>query len=116
MTRSIPPRSAPAIHARIELRPEHKWISGGNNLDTGPDRLVKRMRDSAEGCRDRASANLLHAVTLLNDSDRKALEENAASWSARAVLLEQREADADPTGAPTLPQLRLPRNAGLRLL
>ncbi len=93
--------SASAIRTPIGLRPEHKWISDGSTLNPAPGQLLKRRRDTAQGCRDRAGANLLQAVTLASLSDRKALEENAANWTARAVLLRQLEVEADPASSAT---------------
>lgn len=95
------------------VRPEHKWISDGSTLNPAPGRLLKRRRDTAEGCRDRATADLLHAVTLASDTDRKALEENAATWTARAVLLQELEVEAQQAGGKphSLANWLLPKNA-----
>jgi hypothetical protein len=86
MTQSVPPASASP--GPFGQRPEHKWISDGSTLNPSPGPLLKRRRDTASGCRDRASEGLLHAVTLARASDRKALQDNAASWTARAEMLD----------------------------
>jgi hypothetical protein len=88
MTQYVPPfvpiktdrsSSAPA--------PEHRWISKGSTLNPSPGPLQKERRDTAEGCRDRATADLLEAVSMATAHSRRMLERSAASWSARAELL-----------------------------
>ena len=77
------------------LRPEHNWISDGSTLNPAPGALLKRRRDTADGCRERATADLLQAVTVATASGRKVLEQSAASWNARAELLQTHEMTAD---------------------
>jgi hypothetical protein len=81
----------PPIKASYGARPEHKWISNGSTLNPSPGQLLKRRRDTAEGCRDRATESLLRSVTIAAAEDRQALEENAARWNARAELLDGEE-------------------------
>lgn len=56
--------------------------------------LPKPRRDTAEGCRDRATASRQHAGTMVCADDAKLLEDSAASWSARADLLQRLETAA----------------------
>lgn len=72
--------------------PEHRWISNGSTLNPSPGPLMKQRRDTAEGCRDRAAADLLEAVTMATARSRKMLERSAASWNARSELLQRMEA------------------------
>jgi hypothetical protein len=94
MTQYVPPyvpyetdRSSSA------LAPEHRWISKGSTLNPAPGPLQKERRDTAEGCRDRATADLLQAVSMATAHGRQMLERSAASWSARAELLLRIEGD-----------------------
>ena len=48
-------------------------------------------RDSAEACRERAASNLLEAVTMMTANQRTRLETSAASWTARADMLQRVE-------------------------
>src|SRR4051812_46801379 len=71
--------------------PEYSWISRGSTLNPSPGPLLKQRRDTAEGCRDRATADLLQAVTMATVHGRQMLESSAASWNARAELLQRVE-------------------------
>ena len=51
-------------------------------------RKTRPRKDSSEACRERASADLLKAVTMLTANERLILERSAANWSLRAELLE----------------------------
>jgi len=51
-------------------------------------RKTRASRDTAEACRDGASADLLKSVTMLTANERRILERSAASWSSRADMLE----------------------------
>jgi hypothetical protein len=51
-------------------------------------------RDTAQSCRERASADLLKSVTMLTANERLILENSAAVWSLRAQLLERVEGTA----------------------
>jgi hypothetical protein len=64
-------------------------------LNPSPGPLLKERRDTADGCRDRATADLLEAVTMATAHGRQMLEKSAASWNARAKLLQRMEADAE---------------------
>jgi hypothetical protein len=55
------------------------------------DARTKDSRDTAEGCRDRASADLAQAGTMNTVNGRQVLEKSAASWTTRAELLERIE-------------------------
>lgn len=71
--------------------PEYKWISKGSTLNPAPGPLLMRHQDTAEGCRDRASADLLEAVTMATEHSRQMLERSSASWSKRAEMLQRVE-------------------------
>jgi hypothetical protein len=49
---------------------------------------AKAPEDTATGCRSRAEADLLAAVTMLTANGRARLEASAASWTVRADLLQ----------------------------
>jgi len=51
-------------------------------------------RDTAETCRERASADLLKSVSMLTANERLILERSAAMWSLRAELLDRAEETA----------------------
>jgi hypothetical protein len=51
----------------------------------------KEQRDTAQGCRDRAAADLLESVTMLTSNERLRLESSASSWTVRAELLDRIE-------------------------
>ena len=57
-----------------------------------PRQPVKR--ETAESCRERASADLLKSVAIMTANERRILERSAASWSLRAQLLERVEGTA----------------------
>lgn len=52
---------------------------------------MRGNRDTADRCRERASADLLKSVTMLTANERMILERSAASWSERAQLLDRVE-------------------------
>jgi hypothetical protein len=92
MTRNLPPIPIEAARRSSAPAPEHRWISKGSTLNPSPGTLLKERRDTAEGCRERASADLLEAVTMATAHGRQMLEKSAASWNARAELLQRAEA------------------------
>ena len=94
MTQSPPPFSK-AQRKSSAPAPEQRWISDGSTLNPSPGPLLKERRDTAEGCRDRATADLLEAVTMATAHSRQMLERSAASWSKRAELLHRIEASID---------------------
>ncbi len=49
-------------------------------------RTLKLPENTVQGCRDRATADLLEAVTVVAASQRRRLERSAESWTARATL------------------------------
>jgi hypothetical protein len=49
--------------------------------------------DTAAGCRDRAAADLLAATAMGTRNGQQRLEASAASWTARAELLQRDEDD-----------------------
>jgi hypothetical protein len=54
-------------------------------------RSNKAPQDTAAGCRLRAQADLLASVSMLTANERIRLETSAASWGARAALLQDRD-------------------------
>jgi hypothetical protein len=68
------------------------WISEGSTLNPSPGKLLKERRDTAQGCRHRATADLLEAVTMATAHSRQMLERSAASWTARSEMLQRVEA------------------------
>jgi hypothetical protein len=95
MTQSLPLLDAKAIGGSSAAPPEHPWISHGSTLNPSPGRLLKERRDTAEGCRDRATADLLQAQTMNTANGRQVLEKSAASWTTRAELLQRIESGAE---------------------
>jgi hypothetical protein len=53
------------------------------------DRTLKLPENTAQGCRDRATANLLEAVTVITANHRRRLERSAEGWTVRAALLDR---------------------------
>ncbi len=66
-------------------------MSKGSTLNPSPGPLLKQRRDTAEGCRDRATAFLLESVTMVSGHNRRTLEKTAAAWTTRAELLQRLE-------------------------
>ena len=91
MTQPLPPIVAESNRKSSAPSPEYPWISRGSTLNPSPGPLLKQRRDTAVGCRDRATADLLQAVTMATAHGRRMLERSAASWSARAELLQRVE-------------------------
>ena len=90
MTQYLPPLvSVEADRTSTAPAPEHGWVSKGSTLNPSPGPLLKQRRDTAEGCRDRATADLLEAVTTATTHSRRMLERSAASWNKRAELLQR---------------------------
>ena len=52
-------------------------------------RTTKAPHDTAAGCRSRAESDLLASVAMINVNERMRMERSAASWTARANLLER---------------------------
>src|SRR5438445_9414634 len=91
MTQPLPPVVAESNRTSSAPSPEYPWISRGSTLNPSPGPLLKQRRDTAAGCRDRATADLLQAVTMATAHGRRMLERSAASWNARAELLQRVE-------------------------
>ena len=53
--------------------------------------LNREQRDTAAGCRERASADLLEAATMATVNARAKMESSAANWTLRAELLDRLE-------------------------
>jgi len=58
-----------------------------------PARTIKAPQDTAAGCRLRADADLLASTTLMTTNQRIRLEQSAASWNARASMLQSIDED-----------------------
>ena len=59
----------------------------------GRKQIRKLPQDTAQGCRDRAAADLLEAVSIVGANQRLRLERSSQSWSMRADLLDGVEND-----------------------
>lgn len=58
-------------------------------LPSARARTLKLPENTVQGCRDRATADLLEAVTVVTANQRRRLERSAESWTVRAVLLDR---------------------------
>jgi hypothetical protein len=56
---------------------------------TAASRKTRATKDTSDGCRERASEDLLKSVTMVTANERLTLERSAASWSLRADMLER---------------------------
>jgi hypothetical protein len=112
MTHSLPHVHVEADRASSVASPEHAWISYGSTLNPSPGRLLKERRDTAEGCRDRATADLLQALTMNTANGRQVLEKSAASWTMRAEILQRIESGTEARDrAPELTSLEIAEDA-----
>ena len=70
--------------------------------------MVKEGRDTAEGCRDRATADVFQALSMTTANGRQTLERSAASWTRRAMMLERLESGMENRQvAPQLTRLEI---------
>ena len=97
MPPSVPPYPGQSKTSKVSA--EQPWRTEGTTLNPSPDTL-KQGRDTAEGCRERAAADLLEAQTASTTHERQMLERSAASWTARAELLERTGERGDPGSNP----------------
>jgi len=56
--------------------------------DRPPARTIKAPHDTPVGCRLRAEADLLASTAVMTANQRIRLEKSAASWDARAAMLQ----------------------------
>lgn len=63
------------------------WIEKSPTMNPAPSRQGKELRDTAEGCRERAAADLLNALAMSTQNGRQVFEKSAASWTKRAEML-----------------------------
>jgi hypothetical protein len=84
---------------------EHRQPGQGGAAIHAEVKVRKEARDTAEGCRDRATADLIQAVTMGTANARRRLEISAASWTTRAELLRRIESGAEARRA--APELTL---------
>jgi hypothetical protein len=117
MTIPLPRLDLKASGGSSAASPEHTWISSSSSsssstLNPFPGRLLKERRDTAEGCRDRATADLVQALTMNTANGRRVLEKSAASWTLRAELLQRIESGAEARlEAPELTFLEIAEDA-----
>lgn len=64
-------------------------------------------KDTAEACRERASADLLRSVAMINANQRVVLERSAEAWMLRAHML----ARVDRAGTPQTTLSAVPKEA-----
>lgn len=71
------------------------WIDDGATLNPAPAaaRVArdKDARETAEGCRDRATADLTRALATGTVNGRQVFEKSAATWTRRADMLQRIE-------------------------
>ena len=74
-----------------------------------PSASAKRAwtKDTAEACRQRASADLLKSAAMITANQRLTLERSAESWSLRAILLERIETAEAKTSSSEAERIRL---------
>jgi len=71
------------------------WLDDGGSLRPAailPARRtakVKQPTDTAQGCRDRAAADLLASASMTTNNARLKMETSASCWTARADLLQR---------------------------
>jgi hypothetical protein len=71
------------------------WLDDGGSVrpHSAPTarkrRTSKRPADTAAGCRDRASADLIAAAAMMTRNGQLRMEASSACWAARAELLQQ---------------------------
>lgn len=59
------------------------------DLPSARGRTLKRAEDTVQGCRDRATRDLLEAVVTMTTNQRLRLEQSAHSWTLRADMLDR---------------------------
>lgn len=79
----------PTVPAATAL-PRPGWLAEGETPGPAP-RVQKDRRDTAAGCRDRATADLASALAASTANGRRVLETSAAHWTSRAELMERIE-------------------------
>ena len=101
MSQILPLNSPHCNFLPLASGPAEQACSPGEDQATTPGtstrsaktiRSVRDQRDTADGCRERAAADLLRSVSMLIANERRRMESSAASWTARAELLERLEA------------------------
>ena len=72
-----------------------RWIDDGGTLNPAPVPATsardKDLRDTAAGCRERATADMLSALAMATANGRQVFEKSAASWTKRADMLQRIE-------------------------
>ena len=71
----------------INSPPRDAWVDKSSTMNPAPSRQGKELRDTAEGCRERAAADLLNALAMSTQNGRQVFEKSAASWTKRAEML-----------------------------
>ena len=102
--------------------PEHRWVRDGGTMNPAPQQRGKDTRDTATGCRERATADRAGALAASTANGRQVLEKSAASWTSRAELLQRIETGiearltSDDPDAPKLTRAEIAEDAAhLRL-
>jgi hypothetical protein len=80
------------IFSMVPLNPHsHEEVSPPRRdepiLPTARRRIIRLPENTVQGCRDRATADLLEAVTVITATQRRHLASSAESWAVRANLL-----------------------------
>ena len=63
-------------------------------FEARPSAKRPKHKETAGTCRERATADLLKSVSMITANERLTLERSAASWQARATLLDRLEQKA----------------------
>jgi hypothetical protein len=81
-------------HSNNILFDQHEsWAEDGATLNPAPTPVsrIKDLRDTAEGCRERATADMVSALAMSTANGRQVFEKSAASWTKRADMLQRIE-------------------------
>ncbi len=80
-------------HTNNLQSPPEAWTTRSETMNPAPTMSAKDTdsRDTASGCRQRASADLLQALEMTTMNGRQVYEKSAASWAKRAEMLQRIE-------------------------
>jgi hypothetical protein len=85
----------------------HRWINDGATMNPAPSasrvRGNKDARETAAGCRERATADLVRALATSTMNGRQILEKSADSWTRRADMLHRIETGIEARLAKSAP-------------
>jgi hypothetical protein len=91
--------SATPVFPSTPLKPDPK----PSVASSGQGRPAKEPRDTASGCRERATADLLNALAMSTHNGRQVLEKSAANWTKRADMLHRIETGIEARLVPCAP-------------